>query len=146
MDKINQILEALNNEIPNSLQKKVDSLEKLDERIAVARKEYESNPTDENKEALEEIEAFFTDSKEEVEEQLEDLYEARQQEYQALVRKQKQALAQKKAQEEASAKAKQEAEEKAKKEKSSGGGWGTIALGVALLGLSLGAVNILRKR
>ena len=49
MDKIEFLLDKLDNRIPSSLAKRLDTLDDLSEKIEVAGQDYKENPTDENR-------------------------------------------------------------------------------------------------
>ena len=55
MEKIEILLDKLDNMIPSSLAKRLDSLEDLHEKLDVAGEEYEQNPTDENRASYNEV-------------------------------------------------------------------------------------------
>jgi len=73
MERIDLLLEKLDGRIPQSLAKKIDKLDDLDEKLKVAKQEFNSEPSDENKESILEIEDFIEDFEEEIVEQLENL-------------------------------------------------------------------------
>ena len=78
MEKIKELLEKLDNKVTVSLNKRLDGLEKLEERLALAKSEHESNPTEESQESLTEIESYVADVTEDLIEDLEELLEKRQ--------------------------------------------------------------------
>jgi hypothetical protein len=55
MEKIDLLLEKLDNRITSSLAKRLDTLDDLQEKIEVVSEEYEKNPTDDNKANYEEV-------------------------------------------------------------------------------------------
>lgn len=55
MDKIEILLQKLENRISPSLVNRLDELENLQEKLEASSKDYEKNPTDENKEKYNEI-------------------------------------------------------------------------------------------
>ena len=59
MEKIDLLLEQLDNKIPQSLAKKIDKLDDLNEKLELAENEYESDPSEENKESLDEINDYI---------------------------------------------------------------------------------------
>lgn len=59
MEKIDLLLEQLNNKIPQSLAKKIDKLDDLNEKLELAENEYQSDPSEENKESLDEINDYI---------------------------------------------------------------------------------------
>ena len=166
MEEINVLLGKLNNQVTTGIAKKIDGLKLLNAKFAQAQAEFESDPTEENKEHLDEISEFIEDSKEDVVDSLEDLLEAkiereneerenqailkRQADAKALKEKQAKELADKKAKEAKDAAEKQAAEEAEKtgktpeKKKSGVGVFGIIFGGALLIG-SLGAINYFRN-
>ena len=52
MDRIETLLEKLENRIPVSLAKKIDKLDDFEEKLLVAQKDYTDEPTEENKDSL----------------------------------------------------------------------------------------------
>ncbi len=78
MEKIKELLEKLDNKVTVSLNKRLDGLEKLEERLALAKSEHESTPTEESQESLTEIENYVADVTEDLIEDLEELLEKRQ--------------------------------------------------------------------
>jgi LPS O-antigen subunit length determinant protein (WzzB/FepE family) len=159
MEKINGLLRALDNKVPASMAKRLDGLKKLNQKLAVARKEHDENPTEESQEALDEIVDFLNDTQEDIVDDLSTLLEEKR-------------SAEFKIQEESKRKAQNEArarresierqelqairrkelevkqlEEKALKTnektetKKSSIGWGSLLLGGALLVLTGGAIK-----
>jgi len=59
MEKIDLLLEQLDNKIPQSLAKKIDKLDDLNEKLELAENEYQSDPSEENKESLDEINDYI---------------------------------------------------------------------------------------
>ena len=70
METINGLLRALDNKVPASISKRLDGLQKINQKLRSARQEHESNPTEESQEALDEIVEFLNDTEEDL---LEDL-------------------------------------------------------------------------
>ena len=83
MERINELLVKLDNKVSPSLVKKLDGLKNLKIRVGVATKEYEADPSDENKESLEQIEDYIADVQEDIADDLEDLLNDRNAEKQA---------------------------------------------------------------
>lgn len=80
MDKIDLLLEKLNGIIPQSLQKKIDKLDDLNDKLKVAEQEFIADDSNENNESLGEIQDYIEEFEEEIVEQLEALYEKRKEE------------------------------------------------------------------
>jgi len=78
MEKIKELLEKLDNKVTASLNKRLDGLEKLEERLALAKSEHESNPTEESESSLSEVQNYVSDVTEDLIEDLEELLEKRQ--------------------------------------------------------------------
>ena len=55
MDKIEFLLEKLDNRIPSSLAKRLDTLDDLSEKLEASSEDYEKNPTDENRKSYNEV-------------------------------------------------------------------------------------------
>jgi septal ring factor EnvC (AmiA/AmiB activator) len=163
METINDLLKALDNKVPASIAKRLDGLNKLNEKLALAREEHTANPTEVSQEKLDEIVEFITDTQDDLREDLSELV-AKKREADAKARKiakdKADAEAKKLAEEEAlKAKEKEELEQKellekevleakpiTEPEKKSGIGWGGLVIGGALLILSAGAINYFGKR
>lgn len=73
MDKIELLLEKLDNRIPQSLAMKLDKLDDFEEKLVLAQHEYTEEPTEENKDSLKEITDFVNKLRAEVESNLEKL-------------------------------------------------------------------------
>jgi hypothetical protein len=73
MDRIETLLEKLENRIPNSLAKKIDKLDDFEEKLVVAQNDFTNEPTDENKDNLKEVTDFVNDLRSDVISNLEDL-------------------------------------------------------------------------
>lgn len=73
MDRIETLLEKLENRIPNSLAKKIDKLDDFEEKLVVAQNDFTNEPTDENKDNLKEVTDFVNDLKYDIISNLEDL-------------------------------------------------------------------------
>jgi hypothetical protein len=155
MEKINQLLLKLNNQVPAGIAKQIDGLKLLNQKLSIAQNEFESDPTEENKEYIEEIKDFIEDSEESVIDSLEALLEKKiekeneELEKEAISKRQNEAriLKEKENKLQSEKKAKEEAEkaEKEKEKKKSGiGAFGLIFGGVLLIG-SLGAINYFKN-
>ena len=55
MEKIEILLEKLDNRIPASLAKRLDTLDDLQEKLEVSGEDYEKNPTDDNRDSYNEV-------------------------------------------------------------------------------------------
>jgi hypothetical protein len=84
MERINELLAKLDNKVSPSLVKKLNGLKNLKLRVGVARQEYEADPSEENKDSLEQIEDYIADTEEDIADDLEDLLEDRNAEKQAV--------------------------------------------------------------
>lgn len=73
MDRIETLLEKLENRIPVSLAKKIDKLDDFEEKLLVAQKDYTDEPTEENKDSLKEVTDFVNSLRNEVTSNLESL-------------------------------------------------------------------------
>lgn len=73
MDKIELLLEKLDNRIPQSLANKLDKLDDFEEKLLIAQQEYTEEPTEENKDSLKEITDFVNQLRVEVESNLQKL-------------------------------------------------------------------------
>lgn len=156
MDAIKLLLTKLDNRVPKSVAKKLDSLNELNQRLATAIEENKQNPSADSDVEIQEIENYIEDFKEDLTEELENLVEAKDKRDAEAKAKAKadadaEAEAKAKAKAEADAKAKADADAKAKEEeelkRKKGSGIGTfgIVFGTLLLVGSLGAINYFRK-
>jgi len=130
-----------NETLPRILAQRVATVEDLQSKLALAEKEVEKDPTEENKDKLQEVKDYTVEYSNDAKEQLKSF----------------KAKLEAKAKEEAEAKAKEEAKEEAKEdvevleakpvaEEKKSSGMGALLIGGVLLVATLGAVNILRKR
>lgn len=114
--------------LPRVLSQRVNAVEDLNSRLAVAQSEYDENPTDENEEKLDEVKDYVSEYTDDVVSQLKN--------YRAKLEKKNQ-------------EPKKDGDGKdgdggePKEKKSSGAG---LLLGAVVLVATLGAVNILRKK
>lgn len=144
MDKIEILLEKLDNRITSSLAKRLDDLDELNEKLDLAGQEYEDNPTDENKEKYNNVIDFVEKKELGIIADLEKLYEKRKAEE---LEKQKQAQAPAQPETPAPAPAQPQGSEGEKKEeKKESSGILTLVIGGALLIASFGAINYFRKQ
>ena len=142
MEKIDFLLEKLDYRIPTPLGKKIDKLDDLNNKLELAQEEFDSNPSDENEESLQEIKDYIEDFKQEVIEQLEDYYEKKK-DYDA---KAKEVEAQKKATESKKEEAPKETPKvEVIEEKKGGSGVLGLVIGAVLLVGSLGAINYFKN-
>jgi hypothetical protein len=143
MEKIEILLEKLDNRIPSSLAKRLDTLDDLQEKLEVSGEDYEKNPTDENRESYNEVMEYVEKMELGIIRDLESLLEKRKAE--ALAKEQK-------ANEPAPAPAPNPSvnptteTKEVKEEKKEGSGVLTLVIGGALLIASFGAINYFRKQ
>ena len=148
MEKIEILLEKLDNRIPSSLAKRLDTLDDLQEKLEVSGEDYEKNPTDENRESYNEVMEYVEKMELGIIIDLEALLEKRKGE--ALAKEQKSnepapAPVSETPTETPQAKVEEKAEEK-KDKKKEGSGVLTLVIGGALLIASFGAINYFRKQ
>ena len=148
MEKIEILLEKLDNRIPSSLAKRLDTLDDLQEKLEVSGEDYEKNPTDENRESYNEVMEYVEKMELGIIRDLEALLEKRKGE--ALAKEQKAnepapAPVSETPTETPQAKVEEKAEEK-KDKKKEGSGVLTLVIGGALLIASFGAINYFRKQ
>lgn len=148
MKRINETLANIGcgiTDLPEPFQARIESIKKLASQVAEAQKEYEENPTEDEKEKLDEVENFYEDFVLETCDMIETWDED--------VKEKKAEKA--KADAEVEAKAKTNAEIKSKDEaeknqapapKKKGMGLGGIILGVAVLAITMGAVNTMKNK
>jgi ABC-type antimicrobial peptide transport system permease subunit len=158
MEKINQLLVKLDNKVTPNIAKRLDGLKKLNEKVALAEREYHDNPTDESEESMNDINEYVSDIVDGLIEDLEDLLESKKQQ-QELAKAKQQELAKAKQQELAKAKEQElaKAQEQNKPvtpneniaqvipEKKKGLGVFGLVLGVVVIVGSLGALNIMKN-
>lgn len=143
MEKIEILLDQLDNRIPSSLAKRIDTLDNLHEKLEASGEEYEENPTDDNRASYNEVIEYVDKIEQGIVKDLQALLEKRKAEQ--LAKEQK---ANEPAPEPApTPSANPTTEEKDKKEEKKGGsGVLTLVIGGALLVASFGAINFFRKR
>jgi hypothetical protein len=152
MEKIEILLEKLDNRIPSSLAKRLDTLDDLQEKLEVSGEDYEKNPTDENRESYNEVMEYVEKMELGIIRDLEALLEKRKGEALAKEQANEPAPAPKTTEtpaETPQAKVEEKAEEKAeekKDKKKDGSGVLTLVIGGALLIASFGAINYFRKQ
>jgi hypothetical protein len=73
MEKINELLKELGNNLPASMTKRIEGLNNIHEKLDIANKEHNANPTLVSQEKLNEIKDFFTDTQDDLIEDLSEL-------------------------------------------------------------------------
>jgi hypothetical protein len=139
MEKIENLLEKLDNRIPQSLAKRLDTLDDLQEKLEASGEDYEKNPTDDNRKNYNEVIDYVEKMELGIIRDLEGLLEKRKEEE----------LAKKPAEAPATATATApapETPEDKKEEKKESTGVLTLVIGGALLIASFGAINYFRKQ
>ena len=147
MEKIEHLLDQLDNRIPSSLAKRLDDLDDLHDKLELSAQDYDKNPSDENREKYNEVMEY-----------VEEIEQGIVRDLQALLEKKKaeQLAKEQKANEPANEPAKEptptpsanpttEAKE-TKEEKKEGSGVLALVIGGALLVASFGAINFFRRR
>ena len=144
MEKIEILLEKLDNRITSSLAKRLDTLDDLQEKLEASGEDYEKNPTDDNRKNYNEVIDYVEKMELSIIRDLEALLEKRKTEELA---KDKPAEAPAPAQATATATTPAtETPEVKKEEKKEGTGMLTLVIGGALLIASFGAINYFRKQ
>lgn len=143
MEKIEILLEKLDNRIPQSLAKRLDTLDDLQEKLEASGEDYERNPTDDNRKNYNEVIDYVEKMELGIIRDLERLLEKRKEE--ELAKRQAQAQAPAPTSSTETAKA-TETNEVKKEEKKEGTGVLTLVIGGALLIASFGAINYFRKQ
>jgi uncharacterized protein YydD (DUF2326 family) len=138
MDRIEMLLEKLENRIPNSLAKKIDKLDDFEEKLVIAQNDFTNEPTDENKDNLKEVTDFVNDLKNDVISNLEDLVAKKVAKEKQVVTPAPAPIVEKQTNE-------VKPDEKPKEEKKGVSVFG-IALGVVLLIGTAGAYNYFSKK
>ena len=139
MEKIEILLEKLDNRIPQSLAKRLDTLDDLQEKLEASGEDYEQNPTEDNRKNYNEVIDYVEKMELGIIRDLERLLEKRKEEE----------LAKKPAEAPATATATApatETPEVKKEEKKDSTGVLTLVIGGALLIASFGAINYFRKQ
>lgn len=168
MERINELLRALDNKVPASIAKRLDGLKKLNEKLVSAKREHNENPTEESQESLDEIIDFINDTEDDLVDDLQELVEQKRNAYLKTQEEEKKRVQeQSRAKREANERAERQAEERARRqavelnekelekkqleeksleadsktntEKKSSIGWGSLLLGGAILVLTGGA-------
>jgi hypothetical protein len=153
MEKIEILLEKLDNRIPSSLAKRIDTLDNLVEKNEAIAEEYQENPTDDNRKNYNEAMERFEKAELGVIEDLEALLEKRKGEALAKEQKANEPAPAPKTTETPpvtpEAKVEDKVEDKVeqkKDKKKEGSGVLTLVIGGALLIASFGAINYFRKQ
>ena len=141
MEKIELLLEKLDNRITSSLAKRLDDLDELNEKLDLAGQEYEKNPTDENRTKYNEVIEFAEAKELNIINDLEKLLEKRKAEELAKEQKAKEPVTQV-----APVTPTPEAPVVKSEEKKESFGVLTLVIGGALLVASFGAINYFRKQ
>jgi len=142
MEKIEILLEKLDDRIPSSLAKRLDTLDDLQEKLEASGEDYEKNPTDENRASYNEVIEYVEKMELGVIRDLEALLEKRKAEE----------LAKGQANESAPVQAPNPSSnpttetKEVKEEKKEGNGVLTLVIGGVLLIASFGAINYFRKQ
>lgn len=153
MNRINEVLATIGcgiTDLPKPFQERINAITKLAPQVEEANKAYEENPTDEEKEKLEDIQTYYQDFVLETCDMIETWDES------VKAKAEEEAKAKAEADAKAKAQALTDAEKKAKEDaeknqnppapKKKGIGLGGIILGVAVLAITMGAVNTMRNK
>lgn len=141
MEKIEHLLDQLDNRITSSLAKRLDDLDDLHEKLELSGQEYEQNPSDENREKYNEVMEYVDEIEQGIVTDLQALLKKR--EADELAKKEKASQpATPPAPETPPATPPAQSEEK----KEGGSGVLTLIIGGALLVASFGAINYFRRR
>ena len=138
MDKIEFLLDKLDNRITSSLAKRLDTLDDLSEKLEASSEDYEKNPTDDNRKSYNEVMEYVEKFELAIISDLEALLTKRNAEQLA---KETPAPATPPATPEASSTPPAKSEEKKE-----GSGILTLVIGGVLLVASFGAINYFRKQ
>ena len=155
MEKIEILLEKLDNRIPSSLAKRLDDLDDLHDKLELSAQDYDKNPSDENREKYNEVMEYVEEIEQGIVRDLQALLEKKKAEQ--LAKEQK---ANEPAKEPANESANESAKEptptpsanpttevkETKEEKKEGSGVLALVIGGALLVASFGAINFFRRR
>lgn len=147
MEKIAELLKKITIKIPAKTEKKLKALDKLNEKLALAKQEHEELPTADSEEQLRNITEYVNDETEEVVEELEGVLEI-----QLEAERQPEPVVVPVVETPAPVKPVEEVkpvveEEKPKdKEKEGGMGWLALVGGLALLVVSAGVINTLNNK
>jgi len=145
MEKIEILLEKLDDRITSSLAKRLDTLDDLQEKLEASGEDYEKNPTDENRDSYNEVIEYVEKMELGIIKDLEALLEKRKAEELAKEQKANEP-ATPPASTEAPADTPQAKVEEKKEEKKDSSGVLTLVIGGVLLIASFGAINYFRKQ
>ena len=145
MEKIEILLEKLDNRIPSSLAKRLDTLDDLQEKLEASGEDYEKNPTDENRDSYNEVIEYVEKMELGIIRDLEALLEKRKAEALAKEQKANEPAPEPLPTPAPSVNPTTEKKEE-KEEKKEGSGVLTLVIGGVLLVASFGAINYFRKR
>lgn len=134
MEKINELLEKLDNKVSKSLSRRLDALNDLNERLDLAKSEHDAEPTEQSEATLNQIQNYVNDVTDDLIEDLE-----------AEIEKREEAKANPPAPETPPASNENKDGEEEEKEEKSGMSFFGVALGVALLIGTAGAYNYFSK-
>jgi hypothetical protein len=151
MEKIEHLLDQLDNRITSSLAKRLDNLEDLHDKLELSGQEYDKNSSDENRIKYNEVMEYVDEVEQGIVKDLQALLEKK---------KAEQLAKEQKANEPANEPAKEQAKESTpnpsanpttekkeeKEEKKEGSGVLALVIGGALLVASFGAINFFRRR
>ena len=143
MEKIEILLDQLDNRITSSLAKRLDKLEDLHEKLELSGLDYERNPSNENREKYNEIIEYVDGIEQGIVKDLQVLLARRKEEEFA---KKQQASQPAPAPTSTTSSVNTTEKKEEKEEKKEGGGVLTFVIGSALLIASFGAINYFRKR
>jgi hypothetical protein len=141
MERINEILQKVGcglTDLPKPIQERIESIGKLKVQLKEAQDEYETNPTEEVRESLESVTDYYEDYVEETCEIIEAWDED--------VKEKAKTNAEKKAKDEAEKQNQPPVPSTTEKKEKKGLGLGGIILGVAVLAITMGAVNTMRSK
>jgi hypothetical protein len=141
MERITQILEKVGcglTDLPKPIQERIESIGKLRVQIQEAQDEYDTNPTEEVRESLESVTDYYEDYVVETCEIIEGWDED--------VKEKAKTDAEKKAKDEAEKQNQPPVPSTTEKKEKKGLGLGGIILGVAVLAITMGAVNTMRSK
>jgi hypothetical protein len=141
MEKIEILLEKLDNRIPSSLAKRLDTLDNLQEKLEASGEDYEKNPTDDNRKNYNEVIDYVEKMELGIIRDLEALLEKRKAEELAKEQKAKEPVTPV-----APVTPTPEAPVVKSEEKKESFGVLTLVIGGALLVASFGAINYFRKQ
>jgi hypothetical protein len=77
MEEITKLLEKLENNIPSKIKNKISGLERMDSKLELAKKEHETDPTDDSAEKLQNVVDYIKETTDEIIDDLNDLIEKR---------------------------------------------------------------------